>query len=146
MKKYRVGYTQGVFDMFHIGHLNLLRQAKEKCDILIVGVNTDTLVEGYKHKLPVINEIDRLEIIKSIKYVDEAFLVETLDKTVVLESHPFEVVFIGDDWKGHPRWKKTEKNLKRLGRIVVEYLPHTPKVSSTELHDYYQSRIYDGNH
>lgn len=79
-KHYHIGYTQGVYDMFHIGHLNLLNHAKERCDYLMVGVNADALVQEYKHKHPVISEKNRLAIVQNIKAVDEAFLVYTLDK------------------------------------------------------------------
>lgn len=83
-KHYHIGYTQGVFDMFHIGHLNLLNHAKECCDILLVGVNADALVQEYKHKTPVIREDQRLAIVRNIKSVDDAFLVYTLDKRATL--------------------------------------------------------------
>lgn len=133
-KKYRVGYTQGVFDMFHIGHLNLLNHAKEMCDILVVGVNSDSLVKKYKGITPTICESDRLTIVKNIKAVDDALVVDTLDKT---ESHKrigFDAIFIGSDWKGNARWKQTEEELKPLGAEVV-YLQHTDGISSTILRD-----------
>jgi len=132
VKKYRVGYTQGVYDMFHIGHLNVLKRSKELCDKLIVGVNSDELVEAYKHKKPVIGEEERCEIVSNIKAVDECYIVGTLDKAAMHERFGFDAVFIGDDWKGSERWKKTEEELAALGAEVV-YLPHTPGVSSTEL-------------
>ena len=105
MKQYRVGYTQGTFDMFHIGHLNLIRNAKAFCDYLIVGVNADALVESYKHKKPVIPENERAEIVKSIRDVDECFISDTLDKENILAQHPYDAIFIGDDWKGNARWE-----------------------------------------
>ena len=80
MKKYKIGYTQGVYDMFHIGHLNLINHAKEYCDYLIVGVNADALVEEYKHKTPVIHEKERAEIIRNLKAVDQVVIAHTLDK------------------------------------------------------------------
>lgn len=132
MKQYRIGYTQGVYDMFHIGHLNLLNHAKAYCDILIVGVNSDRLVSEYKHKKPVISEEERLDIIRNIKAVDDAFIVDTLDKIRILKAHRYEVLFIGDDWKGSQRWMQTEDALKPYG-IKVIYLPHTPDRTSTEL-------------
>lgn len=130
--RYHIGYTQGVFDMFHIGHLNLLNHAKEQCDCLIVGVNADALVEAYKHKKTVIPEGNRLEIIKNIKSVDEAFIVYTLDKQAIYKEHKFDVIFIGDDWRGNDRWKRTEEIMSVYGVSVV-YLPHTPETSSTLL-------------
>ena len=89
MKKYKIGYTQGVFDMFHIGHLNLLNNAKLYCDYLKVGVNSDNLVSEYKHKTPVINENERRIIVENIKAVDECFVVDTLDKLVINQEHNF---------------------------------------------------------
>lgn len=131
-KKYHRGYTQGVFDMFHIGHLNLLNRAKAQCDYLIVGVNSDRLVEEYKNRTPVISEDSREEIVENIKAVDEAHIVNTLDKLVVLEEYPFDAVFIGSDWKGTERWNRTERDLKEKG-IDVVYLPYTKEVSSSKL-------------
>ena len=132
MKPYRRGYTQGVYDMFHMGHLNLLNRAKEKCDYLIVGVNTDRLVQEYKHKTPVIPENERVEIIRNIKAVDEAVLCDTLDKEKALEEHHVDVIFIGDDWKGNPRWEKTKEAMAKKGVDLV-FLPHTDGISSTIL-------------
>lgn len=129
---YRVGYTQGVFDMFHVGHLNLINNAKEQCEILIVGVNSDRLVEEYKKKTPVIDERDRAEIIRNLKAVDECVIVNTLDKVELYKEYQFEAVFIGDDWKGNARWVQTEKDLGKYN-VPVIYLPHTPDVSSTTL-------------
>ena len=132
MKQYRRGYTQGVYDMFHIGHLNLLCRAKEQCEYLIVGVNSDRLVEEYKHKKPVIPEEERRQIVEAIKPVDEAVIADTLDKETQLERLCFDAIFIGDDWKGNPRWLETEKVLAKHGVDVV-YLPYTKGVCSTEL-------------
>lgn len=132
MKKYSTGYTQGVFDMFHVGHLNLLNKAKEMCDRLVVGVNSDELTRTYKGKAPVIPEEERLQIVENIRSVDEAFICATLDKSIALRKYGFDVIFIGDDWKGDPRWEKTESEMAREGVDVV-YLPYTRGVSSTEL-------------
>lgn len=132
MKKYRVGYTQGVFDMFHVGHLNLLKKAKERCDFLIVGVNSDELVETYKHKCPMINENQRKQIVEAIKYVDKCAIVDTLDKEIAWENFKFDAIFIGDDWKGNERWVKTEKLLS-LHNVKVIYLEYTKGISSTIL-------------
>ena len=130
--KYFIGYTQGVFDMFHIGHLNLLKQAKEHCDILIVGVNSDDLVRNYKHKSAIIDENQRANIISSIRYVDKAVIVNTLDKVDALKKFKFDALFIGDDWRGNPRWIETEKIMKENGVDLV-YLSRTQGISSTEL-------------
>lgn len=131
-KRYKIGYTQGTFDMFHIGHLNLLKQAKEHCDILIVGVNSDELVQEYKNKIPIINENDRAEILQAIRYVDNVVICHTLKKTDMHKWLHFDAIFIGDDWKGNDRWLETEKNLKAVGADVI-YLKHTDGVSSTML-------------
>ena len=132
MKKYKIGYTQGVFDMFHIGHLNLLNEAKKQCDILVVGVNSDELVQEYKHKLPVIPQACRKEIVENIKAVDKAIVVSTLDKIAILETIPYDVIFIGSDWQNSPRWIQTGESLKKFGK-KVEFLPYTQNISSTLL-------------
>lgn len=132
MKKYKIGYTQGVYDMFHIGHLNLINRAKECCEYLIVGVNTDELVQLYKNKTPVINQEERKTIIANIKAVDECILATTLDKVEEWKEFHYDAIFIGDDWKGNERWMQTEKDLEPYG-VKVVYLPHTDGVSSTIL-------------
>jgi glycerol-3-phosphate cytidylyltransferase len=132
MKKYRIGYTQGVFDMFHIGHLNLINNAKQYCDYLIVGVNGDTLVQQYKHKTPVIREEERLMIVQNIKAVDKAVIATTLNKLESQKLLKYDAIFIGDDWKESSRWKNTQKELAKIGVDVV-FLPHTYGISSTIL-------------
>ncbi len=131
-KKYKLGYTQGVYDMFHIGHLHIINSAAAMCEKLIVGVNSDELVEQYKNKKTVISQIDRAEIIRNLKSVDECVIVDTLDKVALYQKLKFDAVFIGDDWKGNERWLQTEKDLAPFGVDVV-YLPHTPNISSTML-------------
>lgn len=140
MEKYRVGYTQGVYDMFHIGHLNLINRAKEYCDYLIVGVNSDELVNSYKSKLPVINQEDRRTIVANIKAVDECIIATTLDKIDTWNEIHFDAIFIGDDWKGNERWIQTEKDLEIYGAKVV-YLPHTEGISSTILRPKNEKKI-----
>ena len=132
MIKYKIGYTQGVFDMFHIGHLNLINHAKELCQKLIVGVNSDKLVKEYKNRKTVIGQDERLAIVSNIKGVDDALLVDTLDKVVLQEKLGFDVVFIGDDWQGDLRWQETEQMLGERD-VQVIYLPYTKGVSSTIL-------------
>lgn len=132
MRKFKVGYTQGVFDMFHVGHLNLLNRAKEQCEILIVGVNSDELVQTYKNKTPVIRQQDRKAIVDNIKAVDKSVITTTLDKVELWRYFHFDAVFIGDDWKGSERWTQTESELVQCGVSVV-YLPHTAGISSTAL-------------
>lgn len=138
-KKYKKGYTQGCFDMFHIGHLNLLNHAKEQCESLLVGVNSDRLIMDYKHKQPVISERDRREIVANIKAVDQAVIVDSLDKVDKFKKYGFDVVFIGDDWKGNDRWTQTVEDLKKYGVDVV-FLPHTQGVSSSEIAKKFRSR------
>ena len=132
MKKYHIGFTQGTFDMFHIGHLNLLEKAKEYCDYLIVGVNTDNLVMSYKHHSPISAEYERLRIVKAIRVVDDGVLCRSLDKLDSWNELHFDSVFVGDDWKGSERWNETEKSLKAVGVDVV-YLPYTKGISSTQI-------------
>ena len=142
MKKYKIGYTQGTFDMFHIGHLNLLHQASELCDSLIVGVNRDQLVNEYKHKVPVVNEHDRAAIVAELRCVDKVVLCDTLSKTNAWQRLHFDAVFIGNDWQGNDRWRKTENDLKPLGAEVV-YLQHTDGVSSSLLRTKENDKIID---
>ena len=131
-KKYKIGYTQGTYDLFHIGHLNLLEHAKEQCEKLIVGVNSDELVQTYKNKKTNIPAKDRARIVQAIKPVDEVHIVETLDKVAIHEIINYDAIFIGDDWKENERWKKTEQELAKIG-VPVVYLPHTDGISTTEL-------------
>ena len=139
-RKYNIGYTQGVFDMFHVGHLNLTKNAQRLCNTLIVGVNSDSLVQSYKNKKPVINERERVQIVNNIKGVKFAEVVDTLDKMALQQKFGFDVVFIGDDWKGTPRWNETEKNLNKIG-VEVIYLPYTKGLSSTELRNIKDNRV-----
>lgn len=130
MKKYKVGYTTGVFDLFHIGHLNILRRAKEQCDYLIVGVTTDELCLKRKNKLPTICFSDRVAIIESIRYVDKVIAQEDMDKLKKVIENKVDVVFVGSDWKDTTQWQKYEKQFFLYGCEVV-YLDHTDGISST---------------
>ena len=134
IKKYKIGYTTGVFDMFHIGHLNILKNAKEMCETLIVGVTTDELCFERKNKMPVICEKDRVEIVKSIKYVDKVILQKDMDKIKPVIEENVEVVFVGSDWKGTDAWKQYEKDFAKVGCDVV-YIEHTDGISSTILRE-----------
>ncbi len=133
MKKYKIGYTTGVYDMFHVGHLNLLKRAKEQCDYLIVGVTVDELV-SYKNKTAVIPFEDRIQIVDAIKYVDKAVPQVNMDKMEAWEKYHFDVMFVGDDWKGTDKWNKLEADFKEKGVDIV-YFPYTKKVSSTMLRE-----------
>lgn len=132
MKKYKIGYTTGVFDMFHIGHLNILKRAKELCDILIVGVSTDELVETYKHKIPIVPFKERIEIVKAIKYVDQVIPQTSMDKLLAWEEIHYDALFHGNDWKGSNMYDEIETKLKKVGAEMV-FLPHTEGTSSTML-------------
>jgi glycerol-3-phosphate cytidylyltransferase len=131
-KKYKIGYTTGVFDMFHIGHLNILRSAKEQCEYLIVGVTTDELCYKNKHKYPIICEKDRMDIVEAIVYVDKVVMQENMNKVEAVLKYGCDVVFVGSDWKGTLVWNQYEKDLKEVGCDVV-YLEYTPGISSTIL-------------
>ena len=130
MKKYKIGYTTGVFDMFHIGHLNILRRAKEQCEYLIVGVSTDELCLNRKNKKPIIFQEDRVEIISAIKYVDEVVLQSDMNKIEAIKKHKVNAVFVGSDWKNSDAWLAYEKEFSEFGCEVV-YLDHTEGISST---------------
>ena len=129
-----IGFTQGTFDMFHIGHLNILRNAKAQCDYLIVGVNSDELVKEYKRKNAIVPLAERMDIIGAIRFVDQVVACETLDKVDAQKRLHFQRLFIGDDWKGNSRWNTTEKEMQQLG-VEVIYLPHTKGTSSTMLRE-----------
>lgn len=131
MNKTIIGYTSGVFDLFHIGHLNLLKNAKGLCDNLIVGVTVDSLVK-YKHKNSVIPFEERIEIVRNIKCVDAAIPQEDLDKFKMWEKLKFDVLFVGDDWYQSPRWKSLEQKFKKVGVRII-YFPYTKGTSSTLL-------------
>lgn len=131
-KKIIIGFTDGVYDMFHVGHLNMIREAKKRCDYLIVGVHSDEIVEGYKHRKTIINETDRREIVGAIREVDRAVINETRDKMKLWELYHFDRIFIGDDWKGTERWINFEKELAKIG-VTVEYIPYTKGVSTTQI-------------
>ena len=130
--KYKIGYTTGVFDMFHIGHLNILRRAKEKCDYLIVGVTTDELCYQRKKKYPIINEADRMSIVGAIRYVDKVVPQIDMDKIKPVKEFGADAVFVGSDWKGTPSWIQYETDFAEVGCTVV-YLDHTDGISSTIL-------------
>ena len=134
MKRYARGYTTGVYDLFHVGHLNVLCRAKERCDHLIVGVSTDELVREYKHKTPVIPQEDRKRIVAALRCVDEVTDQTSMDKLEAWKRLHFDVVFVGDDWKGTEKWNRIEQQFREVGVDVV-YLPHTDGVSTTELVD-----------
>lgn len=141
MKKEIVGYTTGVFDLFHVGHLRLLQRAKSRCDRLIVGVSTDDLVKSYKNKMPVIPYEERIEIVAALKCVDEVVPQTHRDKIAAYHEIKFDVMFVGSDWKGSELFTKVEAELARYG-VEVIYFEYTNNVSSTALQATLQA-IYD---
>ncbi len=124
-----IGYTAGVYDLFHIGHLNLLKNAKGMCDKLVVGVTTDDLVT-YKGKRALIPFEDRIEIVRSIKYVDAVIPQYDMDKLTACKKLGAQILFVGDDWYGTEKWHDYEKEFSENG-IRIVYFPYTKGVSST---------------
>lgn len=129
-----IGYTTGVYDMFHIGHLNILKRAKEQCDYLIVGVSTDELVQHDKNKTPIIPFAERRAIVEAIKYVDKVVPQTDKNKFGAWEKYHFNKMFVGSDWKGTPQWVKFEEEFYPVG-VEIVYLDHTDGISSTILRD-----------
>ncbi|PZS20421.1 MAG: glycerol-3-phosphate cytidylyltransferase [Pseudonocardiales bacterium] len=127
-----VGYTTGVYDMFHIGHLNLLRNASESCDELIVGVTSDDLSIAAKGKRPIVPYDERAEIVASVRYVDRVVEQRSMDKMAAWQRLHFDVMFVGDDWRGTTAWERIERDFGELG-VRIAYFPYTPHTSSTAL-------------
>ncbi len=126
-----IGYTTGVFDLFHVGHLNILKNAKGMCDKLIVGVTVDELV-SYKGKEAVIPFEERMEIVRSCKYVDVAVPQYDMDKLTACKKLKADVLFVGDDWYKTPKWEEYEKEFEKVG-IKIVYFPYTQNISSTKI-------------
>lgn len=135
-----VGYVPGGFDMLHIGHLNILRSARERCDRLIVGVATDESLIAMKGRPPVIPHHERMEMVASLKFVDDVVTDIDQDKRLAWERHPFDVLFKGDDWKDTPKGDALEAQLAEVG-ARVNYLPYTPSTSSTMLRSFLTASI-----
>ena len=129
-KKYKIGYTTGVFDMFHVGHLNILKRAKEQCEYLIVGVSTDETVESYKHKTPIIKFEERIAIVEAIKYVDKVVPQISMNKMDAFKELKFDALFHGSDWQGSDMYNQIVEEFAAVGVDVV-FLPHTDGISST---------------
>ena len=132
-----IGYTTGVFDLFHVGHLNILKRAKEQCDYLIVGVTVDELV-AYKGKKAFIPFEERIAIVEAIKYVDKVVPQSSMDKVEAWNNLHFHKMFVGDDWKGTDIWNRWEEEFAKVG-VEIVYFPYTAKTSSTELRTALQS-------
>jgi glycerol-3-phosphate cytidylyltransferase len=125
-----IGYTTGVFDLFHVGHLNVLKRAKRMCNELIVGVTTDELVYERKNKYPVISFTERVEIVKAIRYVDEIVTQDSMDKMLAWEKLKFNIMFVGNDWKGTEKWNELEIRMNKVG-VKIMYFPYTKTTSSS---------------
>lgn len=132
MEPFIIGYTTGVFDLFHVGHVNILRRAKEKCDYLIVGVTTDEIVEQYKGKKPIINFNDRKTIVESCKFADKVVAQSSMDKMEAWHNLHFNVMFHGKEWQGTELYNKYEQELKKVGVDII-YLEPTKGISTTKL-------------
>lgn len=130
----RVGFTSGVFDLFHIGHLNVLRNAKSMCDHLIVGVSTDELVFEYKQKWPIIPYLERAEILRHIRYVDTVVAQEDMDKMKMWRRLKFDVMFVGDDWLDTPKWQQFEADFRDNGVDII-FFPYYKGTSSTKVNN-----------
>ena len=126
-----IGYTTGVYDLFHVGHLNLFKNAKGMCDKLIVGVTVDELVQ-YKGKNSMIPFEDRIELVRSCKYVDAAVSQYDMDKLTACKKLGATYLFVGDDWYGTEKWKKYDKDFAKEG-IKIIYFPYTKGISSTKI-------------
>lgn len=124
-----IGYTAGVFDLFHVGHVNLLRNARAMCDRLVVGVTVDELVQ-YKGKRAIVPYSERIEVVRACRYADSVVAQTDLDKFAAWERLRYDVLFVGDDWYGSPNWKAYEARLAEVG-VPIRYLPYTAKTSST---------------
>lgn len=144
MRKKIIGYTTGVYDMFHIGHLNVIKRAKEQCDYLIVGVSTDELVQKDKNKTPVIPYNERAAIVEALKYVDKVVPQIDKNKKGAWEKYKFNRMFVGSDWKGSTQWNEFEKQFQPLG-VEIVYLPHTDGISSTLLTSFIKTTLGEVN-
>ncbi len=132
MKKYKIGYTTGVFDLFHIGHLNILRRAKEQCEYLVVGVSTDDCVRTYKNKTPIIPFEQRIQIVEAIRYVDKVVPQASMDKMEAWKELRFDALFHGSDWQNSEMYNKIIEEFKAVDVDVV-FLPHTEGISSSDI-------------
>ena len=133
-KKIIIGYTTGVFDLFHVGHVRLLKKAKSLCDRLIVGVSTDKLVKRYKNKYPIISQKERIEVVRSNKYVDYVVSQNSLNKFTSWKKLKYDLIFVGDDWFATTKWRELDIKCKEVGVRII-YLPYTKGTSSTKINN-----------
>ena len=127
-----IGYTTGVFDMFHVGHLNILKQARSQCDHLIVGVTTDEVAAQRKGRRPIVPLLERIEIVQNVRYADDVVPQASMDKMEAWNNLKFDVMFVGDDWRGTDKWNALEAEFATLG-VAIVYFPYTQHTSSTQL-------------
>jgi len=130
--RHTVGYAPGAYDLFHVGHLNLLRHARSRCDYLVAGVVSDEMAQLAKGRAPVVPLVERLEIVRSIRFVDAAFVETVPDKLVTWQQVRFDVLFKGDDWRGTPKGEQLEAKFRTVG-VEIVYFPYTMHTSSTQL-------------
>ena len=135
-----IGYTTGVFDMFHVGHLNIIRRAAAACDRLVVGVTTDELAMERKGRAPIIPFDERVEIVRACRHVDEVVAQTDMDKLKAWEEVGFDVMFVGSDWKGSKQWIEWEREFGARG-VAITYFPYTVHTSSTMLRQVIEDRI-----
>jgi glycerol-3-phosphate cytidylyltransferase len=134
------GFTSGSFDMFHIGHLNLIRRAREQCDKLIIGLNSDDFIYSYKKKYPIIPANDRKEILKACRYVDDVIIKDIPDSFLVWEKYHYDKLFIGSDYRGSLQYMELDKLLRQVNAEVV-ILSYTEGISSSILRKKLEERI-----
>lgn len=134
-----IGYTTGVFDLFHSGHVKMLRNAKALCDKLIVGVSSDELV-AYKNKTPVIPFEHRIEVVRSCRFVDLAIAQYDMDKVAAVKKLNASILFVGDDWYGTAKWDEYERQLKEM-ECTVTYFPYSRDISSSKINEIIKARL-----
>ncbi|MGO3184222.1 MAG: adenylyltransferase/cytidyltransferase family protein [Aequorivita sp.] len=139
-----IGYTTGVFDLFHLGHLNILKNAKENCDYLIVGVTVDEMV-SYKGTDAIVPFEERFKIVEAIRYVDKVVPQTSMNKMAAWEELHFNKMFVGSDWKGSERWNEIEKKFAKLD-VEIQYFPYTKGTSSTHLKNIFNQLLKKSNH
>lgn len=135
-----VGYVPGGFDLFHIGHLNILRAARARCDVLVVGVATDESLLRMKGRPPVVPHGERMELVASLRIVDEVVPDVSQDKRLAWHRRRFDVLFKGDDWRGTEKGDRLEAELAEVGARIV-YLPYTPSTSSSMLRGFLHAAV-----
>lgn len=138
--KIKIGYATGVFDLFHIGHLKLLKRAKQHCDFLVVGVTTDEETKRIKKNYPFISYEERAEIVSELRSVDKVVPEDSVDKIKAWEELDFNMIFKGDDWKGTETWNRLEKEFANRG-VEVVYFPYTDSTSSTKIREMINKKL-----